>query len=60
MHWWLYVYLGAMGTIQVPGHFDTKADCMARGDKEVADYRARHTHSPAFRWCVLGGKADLH
>ena len=56
--WCLYLLLGSMGTIAVPDHFDTKADCIARGDKEVADFRDWHQHSPAYRWCVRGKCGD--
>lgn len=59
MHWWLYLYLGAAGVIAVPGHFDTKTECRAAGDKAVSDYKDVHKHSAAFAWCIKGGKADL-
>jgi len=56
--WTLYVYLGVMGTIQVPGYFDNKPDCLARGEKEVADFRAFHRHAAAFKWCMRNGKME--
>ena len=56
--WWLYLYLGTMGTVQMPDPFATKAECMKHGDKEVADFRAFHTRAPAWRWCVRGNRSD--
>ena len=52
--WWLYLFLGSMGTIMVPDPFDTKGACMRHGDKQVLDFKQLHTRSPAYRWCMLG------
>lgn len=54
--WLLYLYLGSLGTIEVPGHFDTKADCIERGTATIEAYKKKHTHSAGFFWCVESGK----
>jgi len=55
MEWVLYLYLGMLGKIEVDEPFATKAQCIERRDKEVADFKAKHTHAAAFGWCVRGG-----
>lgn len=60
MHWWLYLYLSGLGIIEVPGHFETLADCRAHGEREVAEFKERLPQwSAGYAWCIRGGKADL-
>lgn len=56
MQWFLYLYLGAMGTIQAPGYFETKAECVEHGQSAMESYRRYHKHSSGFFWCVRAGK----
>lgn len=58
MHWFLYLYLGAMGTVQVPGAFDSKDTCIEHGKEIIDTYKTYHTHSPGFFWCVPGGNLN--
>jgi len=54
-YWWLYLYLGALGTVNVPGHFDSKEACIEQGKEIIATYKSYHTASAGFFWCVPGG-----
>lgn len=60
MHWWLYLYLLGQCPVEIPGHFETLAECRAAGDKAVQDFKNIHKHAPAFAWCVQGGRADTN
>ena len=54
-HWFLYVYLGVMGTIDVPGNFATKDACLDMGREIIDTYKEYHPQSAGFFWCVPGG-----
>jgi len=55
MEWVLYLYLGMLGKIEVDEPFARFKSCHSDQHKEVADFKAKHTHAAAFGWCVRGG-----
>ena len=57
MHFCLYLYLGALGVLELSCDFDSFIRCMEHGNAEVAKFRAVHKHSPAFAWCVKDAPA---
>lgn len=50
-NWWLYLFLGAMGTIDIPTPFQNKEACIEHGTQIIEEYKEHHP-SAGFFWCV--------